>query len=323
VSIIERVAQLLEAAPTKPRPSAPGNGLRNPELDLIERAVDQRNDRSRSPEAGEIVIPRFAASEAPESTPPSAPAQTASNSRRNAPTVTVDLGHMRQQGIITPGAERTATAESFRRIKRRILTNALNSNANVPANLLLVTSALAGEGKTFCAINLAISIALEVDHSVLLVDADVRKPSIPNVLGLSADKGLMDLLVDPRIDMADVLYRTDIGKLTLLPAGTAQLHTTELLASSAMRGLLIEMAARYRDRIIIFDSPPLLQASEAGVLASQMGQILVVVESGKTTESALKEALGHIDSSHLTGLVLNKGAAAFGASYYAGYGNDA
>jgi receptor protein-tyrosine kinase len=102
-----------------------------------------------------------------------------------------------------------------------------------------------------------------------------------------------------------------------------QEHATELLASGAMRELLSEMAARYRDRIIIFDSPPLLAASEAGVLASQMGQVVVVVESGKTTESALKEALGRIDSGRLTGLVLNKGAASGLASYYGGYGNGA
>jgi exopolysaccharide/PEP-CTERM locus tyrosine autokinase len=248
------------------------------------------------------------------------PAAQASWSAR---TVSIDLARLRRHGMVAPGGERTATAESFRRIKRQVLANAVNPKANAPANLVLVTSALAGEGKTFCAINLAISIALEVDHSVLLVDADVRKPSIPQVLGLKAGKGLMDLLVDRRIDMAEVLYRTDIGKLTLLPAGTVQENATELLASGATRELLREMAARYRDRIIIFDSPPLLVASETGVLASQMGQVVVVVESGKTTESALKEALGRIDSSHLTGLVLNKGAAPGLGSYYGGYGSGA
>jgi exopolysaccharide/PEP-CTERM locus tyrosine autokinase len=298
MSIIERFAQLLEpVAQSKPEPFAPGKAPRSPDTDLIERAISKSNERSRSPEANKAT--------------------------RSARTVAVDLGRLRQRGMIVPGGERTATGESFRRIKRRILTNALNSKADVPANLVLVTSALAGEGKTFCAINLAISIALEVDHSVLLVDADVRKPSIPEVLGLRAEKGLMDLLVDRRMDMAEVLYRTDIGKLTLLPAGTAQPHANELLASGAMRELLTEMAARYRDRIIIFDSPPLLAASEASVLASQMGQVVMVVESGKTTESALKEALGRIDSSHLTGLVLNKSAGPGLGSYYGGYGGGA
>jgi exopolysaccharide/PEP-CTERM locus tyrosine autokinase len=237
--------------------------------------------------------------------------------------VAIDLARLRRQGMVAPGGERTPTAESFRRIKRRILTNALNPKPDVPANLVLVTSALPAEGKTFCAVNLAISIALEVDHSVLLVDADVRKPSIPEVLGVAGGKGLMDLLVDRRMDMAEVLCRTNIGKLTLLPGGTPQERATELLASGTTREVLGEMAARYRDRIIIFDSPPLLAASEASVLASQMGQVVVVVESGRTTESALKAALGRIDSSHLTGLVLNKASGPALQRYYGGYGSGA
>ena len=183
--------------------------------------------------------------------------------------------------MIAPDGERTLIAESFRRVKRQILANVANPKPGAPPpNLVLVTSALPGEGKTFCAVNLAISIALEMDRTVLL---------------------------DRRIDPAEVLLKLDIGKLTLMPAGTAQKHATELLASDAMRELLHEMADRYHDRIIIFDSPPLLAASEAGVLASQVGQIVVVVEAGKTSEGVLKDALGRIDSSKVTGLLLNKG----------------
>jgi receptor protein-tyrosine kinase len=226
--------------------------------------------------------------------------------------------------MITPDGERTPIAESFRRIKRQILANVANPGKTgpAPANLVLVTSALKGEGKTYCAINLAISIALEMDRTVLLVDADVAKPSVPQALGLEAEKGLMDVLLDRRMDLAEVLLKIDIGKLTLMPAGTAHKHATELLASDAMHGLLHEMAERYHDRVIIFDSPPLLAASEAGVLASQVGQIVVVVEAGKTSEGALKDALGRIDSSRITGLLLNKGGMpdlAYGYGY-GGYG---
>jgi exopolysaccharide/PEP-CTERM locus tyrosine autokinase len=222
--------------------------------------------------------------------------------------------------MITPDGERTPNAESFRRIKRQILANVAKSKAGAPANLVLVTSALAGEGKTFCAINLAISIALEMDRTVLLVDADVAKPSVPQALGLKAEQGLLNVLLDRRINLAEVLWNTDIGKLTLLPAGTAHQHATELLASDAMRVLLQEMAERYHDRIIIFDSPPLLGASEAGVLASQMGQIVMVVEAGKTSEAALKAALGRIESSNVTGLLLNKGEGPGRGYDYGGYG---
>jgi exopolysaccharide/PEP-CTERM locus tyrosine autokinase len=223
--------------------------------------------------------------------------------------------------MITPDGERSPIAENFRRIKRQILANVANSKPGAPANLVMVTSALAGEGKTFCAINLAISIALEMDYSVLLVDADVAKPSIPQLLGLDAGKGLMDLLVDRRIELAEVLCKTDIGKLTLLPGGTVHQHATELLASGAMRELLREMAERYQDRIVIFDSPPLLAASEAGVLASQMGQIVMVVETGKTTEAELKNALSRIESGNIAGLVLNKGEGPGLEYVYGGYGN--
>ena len=161
---------------------------------------------------------------------------------------------------------------------------------------------------------------MEIDRTVLLVDADVAKPSVPQALGLEAGRGLMEVLLDPRIDLAEVLWKTDIGRLAILPVGTAHKHATELLASDAMRGLLHEMAQRYRDRIIIFDSPPLLAASEAGVLASQMDQIVVVVESGKTSESALKDALGHIDAGKVAGLLLNKGESASLEYGYGGYG---
>ena len=236
-------------------------------------------------------------------------------------TFKVDRERLLRQSMITPDGGRTPVAESFRRIKRQILANAANPKEGAPpANLVQVTSALAGEGKTFCAINLAISIALEMDRRVLLVDADVAKPSVPQAFGLEAGKGLMDVLLDGQIDAAEVLWQTDIGKLTLMPAGTAHKHATELLASGAMQGLLREVADRYRDRIIIFDSPPLLDASEAGVLAMHMGQIVVVVEAGKTSEAALKDALGRIDLSRVSGLLLNKSEGHRTGYGYGGYG---
>jgi len=223
--------------------------------------------------------------------------------------------------MITPDGKRTEIAECFRRIKRQVLANAssLRSDAR-PANLVLVTSALPGEGKTFCAINLAISIAMEMDRTVLLVDADVAKPGVPRALGLDAEKGLMDVLLDRQLNLGEVLCWTDIERLTILPAGSAHQHSTELLASDAMHVLLQEMVEHHRDRIVIFDSPPLLGASEAGVLAGQVGQVIVVVEAGKTSEGALKDALGRIDSSKVTGLLLNKGERPRLGYGYGGYG---
>ncbi len=330
MSIIERVAALLGPIERpNSKSSAPG------ELDPIERSVSERTERSRSPEASEFAAQLEAIERAVgESTERSgfpeaknlaaqpeakgfaveskAGAKPARPAGRTTRTLRVDRDQLRRQSLITPEGGRTPNAESFRRIKRQILGNVVKSKAGAPANLVLVTSALAGEGKTFCAINLAISIALEIDRTVLLVDADVAKPSVPLALGLKAEQGLMDVLRDRRIDLADVLWSTDIGKLTLLPAGTAHQHATELLASDAMRALLQEMAERYHDRIIIFDSPPLLSASEACALASQMGQIVMVVEAGKTSEAALKAALGRIEPSNVAGLLLRYA--------YGGYG---
>jgi Mrp family chromosome partitioning ATPase len=149
-------------------------------------------------------------------------------------------------------------------------------------------------------------MALEMDRTVLLVDADVARAGVPGVLGLDAKRGLMEVLIDRSVDLADVLWKTDVGGLTVLPAGTAHKHGTEILASDAMRGLLRELAERYHDRVVVFDSPPLLAASEAGALASQVGQIVVVVEANKTSEATLKDALGRVDASRVTGLLLNK-----------------
>jgi exopolysaccharide/PEP-CTERM locus tyrosine autokinase len=312
MSIIERVAELLGPIERpKSRSSGPGEKGGIPDLDPIERAVGELTERFGFPEVRKITAQSEA--KAGLARPSSGPTRT----------LKVDRDHLRRQSMITPDGERSLIAESFRRIKRQILENVANSKPGAPANLVMVTSAMAGEGKTFCAINLAISIALEMDHTVLLVDADVAKPSIPQVLGVEAEKGLMDVLLDRRIDLAEVLCKTDIDKLTILPAGTAHQHATELLASDAMRVLLQEMAERHRDRIVIFDSPPLLAASEASVLASRMGQIVVVVEAGKTSEEALKNALNRIESNKIAGLVLNKGEGP-GLEYgYGGYGYGA
>jgi receptor protein-tyrosine kinase len=246
--------------------------------------------------------------------------------RTSTRSVTIDLDRLQRNSIITPGSARTPMGESFRRVKRHVLANIASAEPGMPANLVMVTSPLANEGKTFCAINLAISMAMEMERTVLLVDADVAKPSVPSVLGLKMEKGLMDVLFQQGADLSDVLCRTNIDKLTLLPAGKGRHHATEMLASDAMGAMLMEMAERYSDRIIIFDSPPLLAASEATVLATRMGQIVMVVESGKTTEAALKESLTRIESCRNVGLLLNKIegagiAGGYGYGYGYGYGS--
>jgi receptor protein-tyrosine kinase len=236
----------------------------------------------------------------------------------------INLARLKQAGLITPDGERSQLAEEFRVIKRPLLMNAFGRGAARVANgnLIMVTSSLPGEGKSFCAVNLAMSIAMERDHTVLLIDADVAKPSVPRYLGLKTDRGLMDLLIDDSLQMSDVLIKTNVEKLTLLPAGRGHRYATELLASNAMDRLLDDVARRYPDRIIIFDSPPLLATSEARVLATHMGQIVMVVEAEKTTHEAVKEALKHIEGCEVVGMVLNKGKVAGGTDYYGYYGKN-
>ncbi|MGH8762151.1 MAG: XrtA-associated tyrosine autokinase [Nitrosospira sp.] len=235
--------------------------------------------------------------------------------------IALNLTKMRQYGIVTPDEGRTQIAEQFRVIKRPLLTNAFNKGGDMikNGNLIMVTSALAGEGKSFCTVNLAMSIAMEMDRTVLLVDADVARPSMPKILGCGTERGLLDILLDEKLDLADVLIKTDIEKLTLLTAGRRHSHSTELLASQSMGALLKELAQRYADRVVIFDSPPLLLTSEARVLASQMGQIVLVVEAETTSQQTVKETLRQIESCDVVNLIYNKARSFSGGEYYGSY----
>ena len=237
------------------------------------------------------------------------------------PAVEINLARLHQLGVVTPEGGRTSAAEDFRIIKRPLLRSVGEASAAgaANANLIVVTSALPGEGKTWCAVNLALSMAMEKDHRVLLVDADVARPSVLKLLGLAPAPGLMDILLSERLPLADVMLRTNIANLSLLPAGRHNLHATELLASQTMRQLLADIASRYADRIVIFDSPPLLLTSEASVLAAQMGQVVLVVESEATTQRDVREALRRLDNCPRVDLICNKTRAFPGDDYYGYY----
>ena len=242
--------------------------------------------------------------------------------RVEARVVELDLAQLAAKGIVTPDSPRSQLADEFRVIKRPLLSNAQGKGA-APVqngNLIMVTSSVPGEGKTFSAINLAMSIAMELDNTVLLIDADVSRPSVLNVLGLPAAKGLMDVLLDDDLDLSDVMLKTNIEKFTIVPVGSAARRATELLASEAMNRLLAEMATRYSDRIIIFDSPPLLVTTEAPVLATHMGQIVMVVEAGATAQGVVKQALVSIEDCPVVMMMLNKVSSPGAGGYYDYYG---
>ena len=233
----------------------------------------------------------------------------------------LNLARLEEQGMLTQEGGRSSVAEDFRIIKRPLLRQARASGAEAirHGNLIVVTSAMPGEGKTYCAINLAMSIAMEMDITVLLVDADVARPSVLKVLGLPPEPGLMDVLLDPQLAMGDVILKTNVANLRILPAGRSNKHATELLASRAMSRLLAEIASRYGDRIVVFDSPPLLITSEAHALVGQMGQVVMVVEAETTTQHAVKEALRQIEACEHIHLIYNKTKSFPGNDYY-GYG---
>ncbi|MBX3641039.1 MAG: XrtA-associated tyrosine autokinase [Nitrosomonas sp.] len=230
--------------------------------------------------------------------------------------IAIDLNRLNQLGIVTPDQGKTQVAEQFRIIKRPLLTKAFIKKNN---NLVMITSALAGEGKSFCAVNLALSIASEMDHRVLLIDADVARPTIPSILGFQNKIGLMDILIENSIDVVDVLMKTSIEKLSLISSGSTHPHATELLASQTMLMLLDELAQRYNDRIVIFDSPPVLLTSEARVLAERMGQIVLVVEAEQTTQQTLKHVINQFGASSDISLIYNKDRTFLNTEYYGYY----
>jgi protein-tyrosine kinase len=183
-----------------------------------------------------------------------------------------------------------------------------------------VTSAVPGEGKTFVAMNLAMSIALEVDHSVLLVDADVLKPSVFERYGLPPERGLLDLLTDPKLRVSDVLMRTNVPKLSLMSAGTPNPHAAELLASENMDQLLDELASRYSDRIVVFDAPPLLPTAESRMLAARAGQVLMVVGAESAPQALVERAFTALEACPHVMSVLNRARPSAGTDGY-GYGS--
>lgn len=246
-----------------------------------------------------------------------APAEPFATSRM----VELDLEALLAAGFVVPHAPRSVIGDQYRVIKRPLIANASGKGAVSlqHGNLIMVTSALSGEGKSFTSINLAMSIAAELDHSVMLVDADVARPSVLRMLGLPPGPGLLELL-EGKADVPSVLLRTNIDKLTVLPSGSPHPRATELLASDAMRDLLNDMATRYPDRIIIFDSPPLLLTTESRVLATQMGQVVVVVNAGKTLQSEVQQALHTIESCPLRLMLLNKADSRAQGMHGYGYG---
>jgi protein-tyrosine kinase len=219
----------------------------------------------------------------------------------------VDLNRLRDKGFITPDSTNSLLFKTFRILKRPLLNNVMGKGATVidNANMIMLTSSVSGEGKTFSAINLAMSIAMEKDKRVLLIDADVNKPSHHEIFGVETEYGLTDLLKGKVDDISKIIYKTNINSLSLMFAGSRTDYATELFASNAMESFVTDLSSRYEDRVIIFDSAPQLLTTEAGVLASHMGQVVVVVEAEETPKNLVNDSLDML-TNKIVLLLLNK-----------------
>lgn len=237
--------------------------------------------------------------------------------------VNIDFARLAAAGYLTPDQPMTRQSEEYQHIKRRVLGNMVPGalNTNQPANLILITSSVPGEGKTFTSVNLANSIAMEVDHTILVVDTDIMKRDLSRAFGVVDRKGLFDLLSAPNLRLEDLLVRTNVPNLVILPVGTKREGSTELLASMRMRELADEISCRYRDRVVLFDSPPVLATTTASALAPLVGQVILVAEAGSTKHETILEALQRLDRVTITGVILNKSkqAAASSYDYYGSY----
>lgn len=324
MSLIERAVERLGRKGSTEAASArrPDDGADRPTtIDAFaEHIADSPERPSTAPSSDSAPVNGSPAS----SVPTPAPARQQPPAAVLPAPIRIHLESLRAAGFVTPSGDQTPALSQFRVIKRPLVNNAFGRQ-NRPAipngKRVMVTSSFPGEGKSFCAVNLAMSVAVERDHQVILIDADVARPSLPRVLGIPPGEGLLDWLAQDRpIDLAEIVLPTNVDSLSVIRAGTRHEHATELLASSAMTRLLDELSTRYPDALLIFDSPPLLVTTESRVVASYMGQIVLVVEAGKTSRESVNEALSTIESCEVVGLVLNKAHKLESQGYYQGYG---
>jgi protein-tyrosine kinase len=291
-------------------------------MSIIEQAAKRLEQLRKAGVEVPMVVPPLGTP--PLGTPPAAPsaariADIGGAAPATSRHVDLDLARMAKNNLLVPGHGKYELERDFRVIKQPLLAKAIG-DARIPrGNVILVTSALPGEGKTFCCINLALSMAAEIDKTVLLVDADVAKPAVPARLGVDPSDGLLDLLSRPDSHLPDLIVRTNIPKFNLLQSGRPRTNSAELLASGEMRRLVDEIAERYADRIVVLDAPPLLATVDARILAHLAGQVVMVVESGRTTRQQVSEAYAMVADCPNVTSVLNRRPGKHGA-YYGGYG---
>lgn len=288
-------------------------------MSVVEKAIRKLQESGQQPNS-----PATATSEQVHADTPAQPSARAIPPPQG-PALTIERGMLRAAGLLAPDEDMQVLARQYRKIKHPLIARAIGRGApRAPKGyLVMIASAIAGEGKTFTAVNLALSMALEKDLRVLLVDADVAKPQLSQVLGLGAAPGLLDALRRPELDVESLIHPTDLATLAVLPAGTGSEETTELLASARMDQLAEILGRNDGQRIVVFDSPPLLQTTESPALARMAGQIVVVVRAEFTPQPVLLDALKTLEGHGGISLVLNQSMRSVtSAYYYYGYGKE-
>jgi protein-tyrosine kinase len=231
----------------------------------------------------------------------------------------IDLNSLRAAGYLPEVAMDRQFADQYRQIKHPLIKRALAAGAaEDDSRVIMVTSAIAGDGKTFTSINLALSMARERDVSVLLIDADSPKPHVSRIFGLQGEPGLLDALVDDSVAVQSLVVPTDVRGLSVLPAGTPAAGSTELLNSKRMRQIIKSLSQDPR-RILLLDSAPLLVTTEGRALMNVVGQIVLVVRAGQTPTQAVHDAIALFGEHQAGGIVLNDATIGM-VDRYAGYG---
>lgn len=291
-------------------------------MSLIESALEKLRRAGEPLEKPRVALtPRTVNGLAAAATgPPAAVVPPEPKAAQPARRITLNLRALRDAGYLPEEGLERRFADHYRQIKRPLIEKALVEGADM--RLIMVTSALPGDGKTFTSLNLALSMARERDASVLLIDADAPKARISEVLGLRGEPGLLDALADESFDAESLILGTDVRGFEIIPAGRFVENATELFAGARMQQIAAQLSARNSLRLVVFDSAPLLVSSEARALLRIPGQVVLVLRVDTTPRQAALEAAGYVDRKKLQGLILNHAPFRKGAGYYgyAGYG---
>jgi protein-tyrosine kinase len=288
-------------------------------MSLVEQAIARMRNQANAAAAK-------AAEAASTSSAPAAPAAPVigrvAGTSKPAARITVDKTALRVNGYVAEEGKEKQFADHFRRIKRPLIEKAMSNDAAAgEPRVIMITSALPGEGKTFTSINLALSMALERDVSVLLVDCDVAKRHVGEILGLKDHVGLLDALVDESLDIESLVVETNLPGFSILPAGGRVETTAELLSSKRMRQLMAGLCLHNPRRIVLLDSPPLLITNEGRALLKVAGQVVLVMRAGHTPRHAVQDAVALLGAQQAGGIVLNHAGGRGTDGYYYGYGS--